>query len=137
MRLAKLVLACGLTGVLVAACGIKAKPLAGTAHIDKAPGNHAAVDDPRLRHARCLRKDKFRIHEYRTAGANLPAIQVGYLPVGPTIVFEPTPGIAQGLQIQGKVQAAEVIGSELLYPNEASDKELTKVEACAAIGVTG
>ncbi len=34
-------------------------------------------------------------------------------------------------------QGAEVIGSALLYPNAASDSELSKVEACIAQGVSG
>ena len=89
MRLAKLVTACGLSAFLVAACGIKQKPLAGTAQLESARGNHAAVDDPRLRHAKCLRHDHYRIYEYRTAADHLPVIQMGKPAVGPLIVFEP------------------------------------------------
>jgi hypothetical protein len=138
MRLAKLVTACGLLAFLVAACGgIKPKPLAGTPRLESASGNHAAVDDPRLRHAKCLRQDHFRITEYRTSVGNLPAIQVGSLPSGPTIVFEPTPGIAEGLQIKGQDEGAEVISAALLFPNGASDRELNKVETCVALGVIG
>src|SRR5579871_4289023 len=119
MRLVKLVMACGLTAVLLAACGIKAKPVAGSAHVDRAPGNHAIVDDPRPRHVKCLRKHHYAVREYRTTVGKLPAIQVGTLPAGPTIVFEPTDGIAEGLQMQGNAQAAEVIGPALLYPHLA------------------
>jgi hypothetical protein len=138
MRLIKLVMACGLTTVLLAACGIKAKPLAdGSANVLTEPGNHAQIDDPRLKHVKCLRKDGFHIHEYRTVPERLPSIQVGSLPAGPTIVFEPTPGIAQGLQIEGKAQAAEVIGAALVYPHLASDRAMTKIEKCVTIGVTG
>jgi hypothetical protein len=64
-------------------------------------------------------------------------MQIGTKPYGPTVYFEPTPGIAQGLQIDGKAQAAEVIGAALLYPNLASDALLTKVENCVAEGVSG
>ncbi len=137
MRLAKLVIACGLTAALLGACGIKAKPEAGTAHASSATGNHAKVDDPRTRHVKCLRQHGYRVTEYRTAGSRFPAIQVGTLPTGPTIVFEPTPGAAQYEQIEGAAQAAEVIGAALLYPNQASDHELSIVETCAALGVTG
>lgn len=137
MRLVKLVIACGLTAALLAACGIAAKPIAGIPHISNAPGNHARVDDPRSKHVKCLKQHHYRVREYLTAGQRLPAIQVGTLPAGPTIVYESTPGIAQGAQIKGQAQAAEVIGSSLLYPNAASDHELTVVENCASIGVTG
>jgi hypothetical protein len=137
MRLAKLVTACGLSAFLVAACGIKQKPLAGTAQLESARGNHAAVDDPRLRHAKCLRHDHYRIYEYRTAADHLPVIQMGKPAVGPLIVFEPTPGIAQGLQIQGQDEAAEIIGTALVFPNLASDREMTKVETCVSLGVVG
>jgi hypothetical protein len=41
------------------------------------------------------------------------------------------------MQIHGLSQGAEVIGSALLYPNQASDKLLTKVENCVALGVGG
>ena len=77
-------------------------------------------------------------HQYFAGGKkHLPAIQVGSLPTGPTIIFYATPGIAQGLQITGQEQGAEVIGSALLYPNGASSKELTTVENCVAADVTG
>ena len=56
---------------------------------------------------------------------------------GPLIVFEPTPGIAQGLQIQGQDEAAEIIGTALVFPNLASDREMTKVETCVSLGVVG
>lgn len=137
MRLVKLVMACGLTAAVVSACGIKAKPIAGTPQINRAPGNHAKSDDPRAKHIKCLKQHHYRIHLYLTVGQRLPVIQVGTVPVGPTLVYEATPGIAQGLQIKGQAQAAEVIGSSLLYPNGASDHELTIVENCASIGVTG
>jgi hypothetical protein len=137
MRFVKLALAGAACALLCCACGIQAKPLAGTPHIDRAPGNHAHLDDPRVVHARCLRQHGLEVHEYRTRNGRLPAIQVGSLPTGPTIVFEPTPGIAQGLQIEGKAQAAEVIGAALLYPNGADNRLATIAENCTAIGVTG
>ncbi len=39
--------------------------------------------------------------------------------------------------MRGGDQAAEVIGSALLFPGSASDDELTKVEQCIAMGVKG
>jgi hypothetical protein len=53
------------------------------------------------------------------------------------VSFEPTPGDAQGVQIQGEAQGAEVIGSALLYPNQAPDSLLSTVEGCVAKGVSG
>jgi hypothetical protein len=64
-------------------------------------------------------------------------LQIGALPAGPTVVFAPTPGVAQGQQIQAAQQGAEVIGSALLYPNQASDAELSKIETCLSKGVSG
>jgi hypothetical protein len=137
MSLAKVAVVCALTAVLVSACGIQQKPLAGTPKIGKAPGFYGKVDDPRKTHVKCLRSEHIHYREYRTAKDHFPAIQVGPLPVGPTIVFYPTPGIAQGLQITGQVEAAEAIGTALVYPNHASAKELKLVENCTAAGVAG
>ncbi|HEX3801821.1 MAG TPA: hypothetical protein VHV75_03175 [Solirubrobacteraceae bacterium] len=139
MSLAKVAVVCALTALLVSACGIAQKPLAGSPKIEKAhtPGFYGVVDDPRKKHVPCLRADKLRFREYRTGPQHLPAIQVGSAPAGPTIVFYPTPGTAQALQLQGEDEGAEAIGSALLYPNNASGSELTKVENCTSIGVTG
>ena len=140
MTRVKVAVVCGLMALLVSACGIQAKPQAGASSetFRASPGNHSLVDDPRIPQEKCLRSDKIPFHEYfAEGGQRLPAIQVGSLPEGPTIVFYATAGIAQGLQIQGKETAAEVIGSLLVYPNQARNKVLTKVEDCAAIGVAG
>lgn len=59
-------------------------------------------------------------------------LQIGTWPAGPTVLYAPTPGIAQGYQITGArwAQGAEVINSALLFPNRASDAELNRVETC-------
>jgi hypothetical protein len=137
MSLAKVAVVCALTAVLVSACGIQQKPLAGTPKIEKAAGFYGKVDDPRKTHVKCLRSAGLHFREYRTAKERFPAVQVGPLPDGPTIVFYPTPGIAQGLQIMGQVEAAEAIGTALVYPNHASAKVLKIVETCTAAGVSG
>jgi hypothetical protein len=62
-------------------------------------------------------------------------LQIGHLPSGPTIVFAPTAGMAEGRQIEGKAQGAEVIGAALLYPNNAPGAELTVIENCLGQGV--
>jgi hypothetical protein len=90
------------------------------------------VDDARVReanHIACLRS------------GHLAVSMVGAtdLLVGGSVRvhFAPTPGIAQGDQIEDREQGAEVIGSALLYPGSASDAELHVIEQCLAAGVRG
>jgi hypothetical protein len=136
MSKTKLVLACGLMALLIGACGIQKKPIAGTAHVNKAPGSHTKWDDPRKGREKCLRKHHIRGRYYFAAGGD-PAIQVGTAPTGPTIIFEPTPAFAEGLQIEGKTQAAEIIGAAVIYPNQAKSHLMKLVENCMAVGVPG
>jgi hypothetical protein len=138
MSLAKVAVVCGFMALLISACGIQAKPEAGTPHLKHQKGFYGLVDDPRLPQISCLKSDKLPYSEYYADGVqHLPAIQVGARAQGPTMIFYPTDGIAQGLQIMGQETGAEVIGALLVYPNRARSSELTKVEACAAIGVKG
>lgn len=138
MSAVKVAVACGLIALLVSACGIAQKPEAGTAHLRHYAGFRGLVDDPRIPQVKCLKSDKLPYREYYADGTqHLPAIQVGAGGQGPTLIFYPTDGIAQGLQIMGQEAGAEVIGALLVYPNHARTHELTKVEACAAIGVKG
>jgi hypothetical protein len=91
------------------------------------------LDDPATdmhNHVACLR------------GADLPVqvlspikLQVGPAPAGPTIVFTPSPAVAQAYQIRDFAPGAEVIGSALVYPNQGSDGELASIGACLAQGV--
>jgi hypothetical protein len=137
MPSAKLAAAIALSALSLSACGISSKPEAGT---PKAIATgHKGLDDPRSKHVACLEQAHVAFHlEQRTvAGKVLPSFQVGTAPSGPTVSFEPTPGDAQGIQIQGEAQGAEVIGSALLYPNQASDHLLSTVEDCVAKGVSG
>jgi hypothetical protein len=62
-------------------------------------------------------------------------IQVGQLPAGATIRFTPSTGAAEAAQLEGQAQGAEVIGSALVYPNQAADSELRVIENCVAQGV--
>jgi hypothetical protein len=137
MPSAKLAAAIALSALSLSACGISSKPEAGT---PKAIATgHKGLDDPRIKHTACLRQKgvPFELEQRTVAGKLLPSFEVGTAPSGPTVSFEPTPGDAQGVQIQGEAQGAEVIGSALLYPNQASDRLLTVVEACVAKGVSG
>ncbi len=138
MSPAKLAVACGLMALLISACGIATKPVAGTANLRHQAGFYGLTDDPRLPQGKCLKRDRLTFREYYADGAqHLPAIQVSSRPQGPTIIFYPTDGIAQGLQIRGQEPGAAVIGGLLVYPNQASPKLLKKVQACASIGVAG
>lgn len=137
MPSAKLAVAVGLTALSLSACGAASKPEAGTpAAMVK---SHKGVEDPRTKHVDCLRQDHIPVHLEQTtvAGQSLPGFQVGTATGGPTVSFEPTPGDAQGVQIHGQAQGAEVIGAALVYPNQAPDGLLSKVESCVAQGVSG
>jgi hypothetical protein len=137
MPSAKLAAAILVSALSLSACGISSKPEAGT---PKAIANgHKGLDDPRSKHTACLEQARVAFHlEYRTvAGKALPSFQVSTAPAGPTVIFEPTPGDAQGVQIQGEAQGAEVIGSALVYPNQAPDSLMSVVENCVGQGVKG
>ncbi len=137
MPSAKLAVAIGLTALSLSACGTASKPEVGTPAANAK--TRLGLDDPRSRHIACLRAHGIpvRLEQITVAGQSLPGFQVGSAPSGPTVAFEPTPGDAQGVQIQGESQAAEVIGSALVYPNLASDALAARVEACVALGVKG
>jgi hypothetical protein len=130
MSFAKLVVLCLLAALSLSACGIAAKPLVGStgAQAKSATG----VDDPRTIHLDCLRAQNIPVTEFGRVW-----MQIGAKPSGPTVQFTPTPGAAQEEQISGRVESAEVIGAALLYPNQAPDGLLQKVEGCVAKGVNG
>jgi hypothetical protein len=128
-------LPCVLAAVVLSACGTAAKPIAGSPGILHNPGTHGVIDDPRTGqsdHVTCLRDDHLPVTE-----VGLTDLRIGTAAGDPTVHFAPTPGEAQGLQIDGRAQSAEVIGSALLYPHQASDSELKKIEDCLAQGVKG
>jgi hypothetical protein len=130
MSSAKLALATGLAAISLSACGTAAKPEAGT--LKAVTKTHKGIDDPRKKHIQCLQQDHIPVTRVGSTG-----LQVGASPSGPTVTFTPTPGAAQESQIAGQAQGAEVIGSALLYPNQAPGELLTKVENCMAQGVSG
>jgi hypothetical protein len=109
--------------------------LCGCSSVVTPPQGRGKVDDPRIdapNHIACLRQDKLPVQLVGGTG-----VQIGPLPSGPTVQFEPTPGAAQSVQIQAQAQGAEVVGAALLYPHAASDAELSAIESCLAVGVTG
>jgi hypothetical protein len=131
MSSAKLAIACGFVAVIVSACGAKSNPVAGTISPAASTAGHAKLDDPRTTHVMCLSQHK------------IPATEVGrvWLQIkvagGPKVLFTPTPGAAQSAQIQGQHPGAEVIGSALLFPEQASDSDLSTIENCLTRGVKG
>jgi hypothetical protein len=137
MPSAKLAVALGLAALSLSACGIAAKPEVGTLKADVK--SHQGLDDPRIKHMTCLRQDHIAVRPTQAmiAGQTLPAMQIGTAATGPSVAFEPTPGGAQLVQIHGQAQGAEVIGSALLYPHQATDGLLKRVEGCVAQGVSG
>jgi hypothetical protein len=138
MPSAKFAVAIGLSALSLSACGIAAKPEAGSLAANVT--SHKGVDDPRTKHIACLEQDGIPARDATVTfnGQPASAIVIGSgAPSDPTATFEPTPGDAQGVQIHGQAQGAEVIGSALLYPNLAPDALLDKVEKCMAQGVTG
>lgn len=125
MPCAKATLAITLTTLALSACGsVKVQPTS--------PTSRGRVDDPRTTkndHVSCL----------RAAGLSVQELSGTDLQVAGTIRvhFEPTPGAAQFDQISDREQAAEVIGSALVYPGTAPDAQLATVERCIAQGVKG
>jgi hypothetical protein len=130
MSFAKPALICAAAALTLSACGtINVKPTAATGGAAQSRGR---IDDPRTTksdHVLCLRADGIPVREVGNTGlvvANSVRVQ-----------FLPTPGAAQAAQIENQEQSAEAIGSALLYPGQASDAELTKIERCIAQGVSG
>jgi hypothetical protein len=134
MSSAKLAVVCGLAALAISACGDTAKPRAGSVTVAAHPMYRGKVDDPRPTRLQCLKAH--HIDAYNLPGSP-PKIQIGGVGSGPLVVFLATPGTAQGAQIDGGTQAAEVIGAALLYPRNAPDKELGPIESCLAEGVKG
>ena len=130
MSWAKLAPAVALLALLLSACGTSAKPVAGS--LNATTIVHKGIDDPRKTHIQCLRNEHIPVTRFGHVW-----FQVGTKPDGPTVQFARTAGAAQDLQITGQVTGAEVIGAALLYPNQAPDSLLKKVETCVAKGVTG
>lgn len=136
---AKLAAAGALTAIALSACGIVQKPFVGVHHVNRKPGSHAVLDNPRVIHRKCLKKIGPKGHHptlypYRTRGGYV-AIQVGHKPKGPTIVFYPTS--SELLKITGKAPGGVMIGASMVFPNQATDKLALAVIKCVDIGVPG
>lgn len=118
-----------------AALSLVAILLCGCSSVVKPPQGRGKVDDPLLNQPNrvaCLRQAKLPVQLVGNTG-----IQIGALPAGPSVWFQPTPGAAQSQQIYAQSQGAEVIGAALLYPHQAPDGEVTVIENCLAQNVTG
>lgn len=109
--------------------------LCGCATTVKPPRGRGQVDSPLTSNPNrvaCLRAAHLPVQQ-----VGRTTLQIGPLPAGATIKFQPTAGLAEGLQLQGvrSAQGAEVIGAALLYPHRAPDSQLTAIENCLAVGV--
>lgn len=131
---AKLAAAGGLAAIALSACGITQKPFVGTHHVNRQPGSHAVLDNPRVIHRKCLKKIGPTIHPYRTS-QGFVAVQVGHKPTGPTVIYYPTS--AELLKIMGKTPGGVMIGASMVFPNRAPDKLALAVINCVDIGVPG
>jgi hypothetical protein len=119
---------------LLAALGATAL-LCGCASTVKPSQGRGQVDSPLTNspnRVACLRAAHLPVQEVGAA-----RLQIGPLPAGPTVEFQPTPGLAEGLQLRGirSAQGAEVIGAALLFPHQGSDSEVTAIENCLSVGV--
>ena len=127
---------CALAALALAACGSAIKPVAGSGATRTLAGGlppgRGVVDDPRTKSAPCLQATKLAIVRVGATG-----LLVGTGGDQAKVVFVPTPGGAQHVQISGGTQGAEVIGNALLYPQAMSDPHLSQVEDCLAEGVQG
>lgn len=122
---AKSVAALGAVTILLCGCSAVVKPARG----------RGQMNDPRT-----SAPDRFACllaHHLPARESGQTGIQVGALPAGPTVQFVTSPAAAIDRQITGSAQGAEVIGSALLYPRQASGPELTQIENCLSEGVTG
>lgn len=116
-----------LAGALLCGCGGAVKP----------PQGHGLVDSPLTNHPNriaCLRADHLPIQVVSPT-----ELQIGPPPSGATVRFEPTPGAAQAVQIEGirSDQGAEVIGAALLFPHHAPASMLSDIEDCLSVDVKG
>ncbi|HTU98328.1 MAG TPA: hypothetical protein VMF14_20935 [Solirubrobacteraceae bacterium] len=140
MSSAKIAAACALVAVSLSGCGVASKPEAGSAQAATAAKHSLA--DPRTRHIRCLTEDHIpyteeTLHPASAGPSGYPSIQIGKAPSGPLAEFTKTPGAAQNVQMEGKSQGALVIGAALVYPNQASDALMDRVDKCMTLGVSG
>jgi hypothetical protein len=125
----RLAIAAGCVAAIgLSACGAAVKP---------ATGSRGVFDDPRT--AKANRVVCISQHHLPVQKVGLNELLIGAQPAGPRVVFAPTEGAAQAVQISGlrQQQGAEVIGGALLFPDQASGQEITTIETCLSHGVKG
>jgi hypothetical protein len=130
MSFAKTVLLSTAAALTLSACGtVNVKPSASSSAPAQSRGR---IDDPRTGksdHVACLQAASLSVRKVGTTGL----VVAGSV----RVQFEATPGAAQAQQIDNGAPGAEVVGSALVYPGQAPDAELTKIEQCLAQGVKG
>jgi hypothetical protein len=117
----------------VAVLASAAMIVCGCSAVIKPPQGRGRVEDPRTAYGRlqCLLAQHLPATDVGRSG-----IQIGPLPGGPTVQFQPSNGAAETRQVDGTAQGAEVIGSALLYPHRAPGSELTQIEDCVGQGMS-
>lgn len=134
-HLALCALACLVLMGCVTGCGVAKKAEAGSPNIRSNPHFRGKAVGSRGSRYWCLTQKHFQVTEFVAAG-RIPALRVGTGSNGPVMLFEPTPGYAEGLKISGQAQGAELINSVLLYPNDGTLHEMKILEQCAAGGAS-
>lgn len=104
--------------------------LCGCGAVVKPPQGRGHIENPRGGQLQCL-----LAHHLPAVAVGGTGIQIGALPAGPTVQFEPSNGAAETLKVEGQAQGAEMIGSALLYPHQAPDSELSQIESCVDHGM--
>ena len=115
-----------LTALAASACGSAVK---------SATSSRGKIDNPATAKAnriQCLTDKHIPVRQ-----VSLNELWLGPQPASPRVVFDPTEGAAQGVQIHGQDPGAEVIGAALLFPDQAPGKELSVIENCLSKGVKG
>jgi len=130
-RLAPLALA----ALALAGCGGAVRIQPATPAGSSKLASRGRIDSPLTdmrNHLQCLRDAHLPVQVVSPT-----KLMIGGSPSGATVLFRATPGAAQADQIEGNAQDAEVIGTALVYPHQASNAELTAIENCLAQGVQG
>ena len=128
-------LALALTVIALAGCGSSVQVQPAASPTSSKLASRGRVDSPETNmhnYLGCIRAGHLVVQVKSPT-----RLEVGAAPAGATVVFASTPGAAQAYQINGSAQGAEVIGSALVYPNQAPEPALSVIEACLARGVQG
>ena len=80
---------------------------------------------PRDKMLKCLRGKGVK-----AVAVGQDAIQFLPLPASPRIVVAATPDAATALQVRGRAEGAQLMGSALVYANQASNRQIKRIQDC-------